>query len=187
MNEELRNDVSQRTYLDGTHVSKQQEPKRIIHFASGETLEEESSDDEDQSVPHVKLFKVPVDTLSFQALLSWKAYAGFLWMQVVKKSLFTCDFLGGKLANLLGLNTAKYQYAVDEYLRNKNEHSEDKDVEEIPMKQMTDKQDLSLRNTEYGAINMTGMALQSSPCSTVPNSHHGTAGTHNTGYIEDER
>lgn len=28
-----------------------------------------------------------------------------------------CDFLGEKLAGVLGLNTAKYQYAVDEHQR----------------------------------------------------------------------
>lgn len=28
-----------------------------------------------------------------------------------------CEFLGGKLATLFGLNEPKYQYAIDEYYR----------------------------------------------------------------------
>ena len=28
-----------------------------------------------------------------------------------------CDFLGGRLAGALGLNAAKYQYAIDQYHR----------------------------------------------------------------------
>lgn len=38
------------------------------------------------------------------------------------KNLFflpiACEYLGGKLARLLGLDVAKYQYAIDEFDRN---------------------------------------------------------------------
>jgi hypothetical protein len=32
-----------------------------------------------------------------------------------------CDFLGEKIASVLGVSTPKYQYAIDEYYRMKKE------------------------------------------------------------------
>ena len=32
-----------------------------------------------------------------------------------------CDFLGEKIASVLGISTPKYQYAIDEYYRMKKE------------------------------------------------------------------
>lgn len=41
----------------------------------------------------------------------------------MKTSLYilVCDFLGEKIASVLGISTPKYQYAIDEYYRMKRE------------------------------------------------------------------
>uniref|UniRef100_A0A8C9R912 Uncharacterized protein n=1 Tax=Scleropages formosus TaxID=113540 RepID=A0A8C9R912_SCLFO len=73
--------------------------KRVLHFASGETLEEDSSGEEDKETHS------DVHTLN----------CGLLHVHTA------CDYLGEKLASLAGLNTSKYQYAVDEYHRKNKE------------------------------------------------------------------
>ncbi|XP_018598950.1 protein FAM177A1 isoform X2 [Scleropages formosus] len=104
--------------------------KRVLHFASGETLEEDSSGEEDKET-HSDVHSGPVNT----SQQSWKMYSVLLWRQFCKKSLQTCDYLGEKLASLAGLNTSKYQYAVDEYHRKNKE-----------------------RNTDYGSMGRAGGA-----------------------------
>ncbi|KAJ8796080.1 hypothetical protein J1605_018228 [Eschrichtius robustus] len=38
-----------------------------------------------------------------------------------------CDFLGEKIASVLGISTPKYQYAIDEYYRMKKEEEEEEE------------------------------------------------------------
>ncbi|XP_023656252.1 protein FAM177A1 isoform X3 [Paramormyrops kingsleyae] len=78
MNEELQS--SEGWLAKGMTGSIPSSPgqKRVIHFVSGETLEEESSDEEE-------LFDEPVDT----AQLSWRAYSRLLWGQFRRKSFRT--------------------------------------------------------------------------------------------------
>uniref|UniRef100_A0A3B5ACX9 Family with sequence similarity 177 member A1 n=1 Tax=Stegastes partitus TaxID=144197 RepID=A0A3B5ACX9_9TELE len=77
----------------GPALSKQ---KKVIHFSSGETLElEDSEEEEEEEEEHVT--ELPHPFLLFPKL--------------------ACDFLGERLAGALGLNAAKYQYAIDEYHR----------------------------------------------------------------------
>ncbi|XP_017581027.1 protein FAM177A1 isoform X1 [Pygocentrus nattereri] len=91
---------------------RQSQQRKVIHFSSGETLEEDDSEEETAEQPHRDpLNKAGMDNLS------WRRYAWFWGTQVMIKSLQTCDFVGGKLAGFLGLTRAKYQYAIDEYQR----------------------------------------------------------------------
>ncbi|XP_036438613.1 protein FAM177A1 isoform X2 [Colossoma macropomum] len=103
MNSNLKKEME----LGSTDQSQQ---RKVIHFSSGETLEEDDSEEETAEEPHQCPFnKAGGDNLS------WRRYAWFWGTQVMIKSLQTCDFVGGKLASLLGLTLAKYQYAIDEY------------------------------------------------------------------------
>nr|XP_046228193.1 protein FAM177A1 [Scatophagus argus] len=86
-------------------VSKQ---TRIIHFSSGETLEEEDSEEEEEQSSD-RPFREPAQKTRF----SFKNVV----ILVGRISLLTCDFLGQRLAGALGLNAAKYQYAIDQHHR----------------------------------------------------------------------
>ncbi|XP_076844259.1 protein FAM177A1 [Brachyhypopomus gauderio] len=87
--------------------------KKVIHFTSGETLEEdEVEEDLDDEAPKQSFSKASMTNMN------WRQHSWCWARQAVLKSFQTCDFLGGKLAGLLGLSLAKYQYAIDEYDRN---------------------------------------------------------------------
>ncbi|XP_041814061.1 protein FAM177A1 [Chelmon rostratus] len=92
----------QETESESPAVSKQ---RRIIHFSSGETLEEDDSEEEEEQ---------PSDRPAERTRFSFKNVA----ILVGRISLLTCDFLGERLAGALGLNAAKYQYAIDQHHRN---------------------------------------------------------------------
>uniref|UniRef100_UPI00358EFAE7 protein FAM177A1 isoform X1 n=2 Tax=Myxine glutinosa TaxID=7769 RepID=UPI00358EFAE7 len=95
-------------------------PRRVIHFVSGETMEEYSTDDEEEEEERKDL--LPKIDLS---KLTWGPY---LWFQVMRTStgtLAVCDFVGERLANFFGVTSAKYQYALDEYYRSKEEEEAD--------------------------------------------------------------
>uniref|UniRef100_A0AAR2M481 Family with sequence similarity 177 member B n=1 Tax=Pygocentrus nattereri TaxID=42514 RepID=A0AAR2M481_PYGNA len=81
---------------------RQSQQRKVIHFSSGETLEEDDSEEETAEQPH----RDPLNKDN----LSWRRYACFHLPTA-------CDFVGGKLAGFLGLTRAKYQYAIDEYQR----------------------------------------------------------------------
>ncbi|XP_035534129.1 protein FAM177A1 isoform X2 [Morone saxatilis] len=107
------NNSHQETSLDiqeaefgGPDVSKQ---RRVIHFSSGETLEEDDSAEEEEQPSNRPPFKEAAE----RARLSFKNVA----ILVGRISLLTCDFLGERLAGALGLNAAKYQYAIDQHHR----------------------------------------------------------------------
>lgn len=87
--------------------------KKIIHFASGETLEvedsedEEEAEDDEESPPKRSPFQEPSTRFSFKKTV---VFLGRI-------SLLTCDFFGRRFAGALGLDVAKYQYAVDQHRR----------------------------------------------------------------------
>ncbi|XP_054474910.1 protein FAM177A1 [Anoplopoma fimbria] len=90
-------------------LSKQ---RRIIHFSSGETLEQEDSEEEEEEEEQSSNrppFREPAE----RTRLSFKNVA----ILVGRLSLLTCDFLGERLSGALGLNAAKYQYAIDQHQR----------------------------------------------------------------------
>ncbi|XP_071007771.1 protein FAM177A1-like [Oncorhynchus clarkii lewisi] len=161
----MRDSFKEERQFGGLSLSLQ---RRVIHFASGETLEEDDSEEEDTLQEEV--FREPED----MPKLPWRA---FTW-SLGRKSLRTCDFLGEKLAGLLGLNTAKYQYAVDEHQRdNKNTGSKDT---ECSYEKRRERSHLSLRmSSEYGATCSQGVPAGSQA------TEHRTTGSHNMGYQDD--
>uniref|UniRef100_A0AAQ4QXT0 Uncharacterized protein n=1 Tax=Gasterosteus aculeatus aculeatus TaxID=481459 RepID=A0AAQ4QXT0_GASAC len=108
---------------------------RIIHFSSGETLEQEDSEEEEEEQSNRPPFREPADRvgsernvtsqpicscviglyslLLSQTRLSFKSVP----LLVGRISMLTCDFVGERLAGALGLNAAKYQYAIDRHQR----------------------------------------------------------------------
>ncbi|XP_071334676.1 protein FAM177A1 isoform X2 [Trachinotus anak] len=97
---------TQETDFSGHAPSKQ---KKVIHFSSGETLEVDDSEEEEEQSSNKPPFREPTERTRF----SFKNMA----ILIGRISLLTCDFLGERLAGALGLNAAKYQYAIDQYQR----------------------------------------------------------------------
>nr|XP_006632203.1 PREDICTED: protein FAM177A1 [Lepisosteus oculatus] len=108
-----------------TTVQQQQQkvPRRIIHFASGETMEEYSTDEEDEAEPEEKDLLPAMDP----SKLTWGPYFWFHLWRVATSTISVCDYLGEKMASLFGITSPKYQYAIDEYYRVKKEEEEEED------------------------------------------------------------
>ncbi|XP_074844698.1 protein FAM177B isoform X2 [Carettochelys insculpta] len=146
----LQEDGFQHSGMENKDMRKTKSPRRIIYFASGETMEEYSTEEEEEEEE-----QQPLDT----SKLSWGLYLRLWAVRIATTSLFTCEFLGGKLATLLGLNEPKYQYAIDEYYRTQNKESEDEeDGEKISETDEADalneKHHLELQSIEYGSIQL---------------------------------
>uniref|UniRef100_A0A7M4E6J6 Family with sequence similarity 177 member A1 n=1 Tax=Crocodylus porosus TaxID=8502 RepID=A0A7M4E6J6_CROPO len=62
-----------------------------------------------------------------QTTLTWGPYLWFQMLRVATSTLSVCDFLGEKIASVLGISTPKYQYAIDEYYRMKKEEEEEEE------------------------------------------------------------
>ncbi|XP_056436905.1 protein FAM177A1 [Gadus chalcogrammus] len=92
--------------------------RRVVHFASGETMEEE----EDEEDPTHETLREPSERI----WRSWRKTGGL----VMKMTLCACDFLGARLASLLGLDSAKYQYAIDLHRRRQPQRRDDPQVPE---------------------------------------------------------
>ncbi|XP_019405065.1 PREDICTED: protein FAM177B-like isoform X1 [Crocodylus porosus] len=125
-------------------------PRRIIYFANGDTMEEYSTEEEEEEEEHQTL-----DTSEF----SWGLYLWFWAVRIASMSFFTCEFLGGKLATLFGLNEPKYQHAIDEYYRTQSKESEDdEDGEEIfeknEVNSLNEKCHLELQSIGYGSVGL---------------------------------
>ncbi|KAF5891347.1 protein FAM [Clarias magur] len=143
----------------GDAVKKQKVPRRTIYFASGETMEEFSTDDEDEEEEQERRKQTVMSTidpvcvcvcvcvreresvfvltvcfpneihqftvsLCLQSKLTWGPYFWFHMWRVATSTISVCDYLGEKMASLLGITTPKYQYAIDEYYRMKKEEEE---------------------------------------------------------------
>lgn len=96
-------------------------PRRTIYFASGETMEEYSTDEEEEE-PLQKEVKT-VDP----SKLTWGPYFWFHMWRMATNTITVCDYMGEKLASLFGLTSPKYQYAIDEYYRIKKEEEEEEE------------------------------------------------------------
>ncbi|XP_028849662.1 protein FAM177A1 [Denticeps clupeoides] len=105
-------------------VNKQKVPRRIIYFASGETMEEYSTDEEEEEEPPERK-----DTMSTvdPSKLTWGPYFWFQMWRMATSTISVCDYLGEKLASLMGITSPKYQYAIDEYYRMKKEEEEEEE------------------------------------------------------------
>ncbi|TKC42560.1 hypothetical protein EI555_000841 [Monodon monoceros] len=62
-----------------------------------------------------------------QTKLTWGPYLWFYMLRAATSTLSVCDFLGEKIASVLGISTPKYQYAIDEYYRMKKEEEEEEE------------------------------------------------------------
>ncbi|XP_056337524.1 protein FAM177A1 [Danio aesculapii] len=103
---------------------KEKIPRRIIHFSSGETMEEYSTDEEEEDNKQ----NAKKDLLSSRdaSKLTWGPYVWFQMWRAATSTISACDYLGERMASLFGITSAKYQYAIDEYSRSKRE-KEDRD------------------------------------------------------------
>ncbi|XP_028995874.1 protein FAM177A1 [Betta splendens] len=107
----------------GEPVRKAKVPRKTIYFASGETMEEYSTDEEEEEEEPVKKDVTPVDP----SKLTWGPYFWFYMWRMTTSTISVCDFMGEKLASLFGITTPKYQYAIDEYYRMKKEEEEEEE------------------------------------------------------------
>ncbi|XP_041702964.1 protein FAM177A1 isoform X1 [Coregonus clupeaformis] len=104
-------------------MKKQKVPRRTIYFASGETMEEYSTDEEDEEVQASFAVKTSAD----QSKLNWGPYFWFHMWRVATSTISVCDYLGERMASLFGITSPKYQYAIDEYYRTKKEEDEEEE------------------------------------------------------------
>ncbi|KAM3930798.1 protein FAM177B [Leptodactylus fuscus] len=131
-------------------------PRRIIHFANGETMEEYSTEEEDDEEQQEQTIDFRnVDTKQ----MSWRTYVQFWILRIATTAFFTCDYLGGQLATLFGLNVPKYQYAIDEYQQAQELDSDEDDEEEGEGVKVTEdktspdeRHHLQMQSMEYGSI-----------------------------------
>ncbi|XP_005810949.1 protein FAM177A1-like isoform X2 [Xiphophorus maculatus] len=103
---------------------KEKAPRRVIHFSSGETMEEYSTDEEEAEDPEAErkdLLSPPVDA----SKMTWGPYFWFHMWRAATSTISACDYLGERMASLFGITSAKYQYAIDEYNRIKKEKEEE--------------------------------------------------------------
>ncbi|KAB1278343.1 Protein FAM177A1 [Camelus dromedarius] len=121
----------------GVIGKKKKVPRRVIHFVSGETMEEYSTDEDEVDSLEKKDVLPTVDPTK----LTWGPYLWFYMLRAATSTLsgiafrfdpltsvfLVCDFLGEKIASVLGISTPKYQYAIDEYYRMKKEEEEEEE------------------------------------------------------------
>ncbi|XP_034418886.1 protein FAM177A1 [Cyclopterus lumpus] len=98
-------------------------PRRTIFFASGETMEEYSTDEEEDVEEPVKREVIAVDT----SKLTWGPYFWFHVWRMGTSTISVCDYMGERLASMFGITSPKYQYAIDEYYRIKKEEEEEEE------------------------------------------------------------
>lgn len=101
---------------------REKPPRRIIHFSSGETMEEYSTDEEEEE-ERKDLLSPPAQV----SKMTWGPYFWFHMWRAATSTISACDYLGERMANLFGITSAKYQYAIDEYYRMKKEREEEKE------------------------------------------------------------
>ncbi|XP_015254155.1 PREDICTED: protein FAM177A1-like [Cyprinodon variegatus] len=143
-----------------------QEQKRIIYFSSGETLELEEPGEDEAEKRQSK--RTVCGDPGGKTRISFKNVA----ILVGRMSLLACDFLGERLAGALGLNAAKYQYAIDQYHR---EHKENQ-TENIHFSPKVD-------GSHYGA---TGDVSRPSDVHQSCEDRHKDDGCQNRAYQDDE-
>ncbi|KAJ0060788.1 hypothetical protein NL108_000223 [Boleophthalmus pectinirostris] len=146
------------TQFGGVEVSQE---RRVIHFTNGETLDLDSEEEEEEERPAFR-DKEHRGRFSLKNLV----------LRVGRLSLFTCDFLGEKLAAVLGLKDAKYQYAIDQHQRQKGMLSSE------PTELGTTTLSPEGNTTHYGATEDNGQIYSKAP--------HMDRGQLNSGYQAEE-
>ncbi|XP_066470399.1 protein FAM177A1 isoform X2 [Tiliqua scincoides] len=147
----------------GVIGKKKKVPRRVIHFASGETMEEYSTDEEEEEQPEKKDLLPSVDP----ATLTWGPYLWFQMLRVATSTLSVCDFLGEKIASVLGISTPKYQYAIDEYYRMKKEEEEEE--EENKMSEEAERRFQEQQNQSQEGTTIQTDQPEAASCTTFVN------------------
>ncbi|XP_051908341.1 protein FAM177A1-like isoform X2 [Hippocampus zosterae] len=109
---------------------REKTPRRVIHFSSGETMEEYSTDEEeeeDRQPERRDLLSPSVE--AERSKMTWGPYFWFHVWRAATSTISACDYLGERIASLFGITSAKYQYAIDEYYKMKKEREEEKEEE----------------------------------------------------------
>ncbi|OWF40231.1 protein FAM177A1-like [Mizuhopecten yessoensis] len=134
---ELGVDPSMNERIEFTNVSldaealspiKKKQPRRILHFSDG-ILEEYSTDEDEEEK---KPAEPPVDPKS----LTWVPWIWYYTAFAAMKTLKGADFCGEKLAWFFGITTPKYQYAIDEFYRLKEEEEKENARQEKILKKL---------------------------------------------------
>ncbi|XP_056284320.1 protein FAM177A1 [Pseudoliparis swirei] len=173
--QELPPDVRE-TGFGSPALSKQR--RRIVHFSSGETLEqEEEEEEEEEEEPSSN--KPPFSEPAEKTRLSFKNVA----LLVGRISLLACDFLGERLAGALGLNAAKYQFAIDRYHRDHKTTSSQTQDNHVEGQAETIHLDPGPGRGLYGA---TGEAGHLTPASCDVKHVDRSEGRHNAAYQAEE-
>ncbi|KAL4656309.1 protein FAM177A1 [Arapaima gigas] len=105
---------------------RQKLPRRVIHFAGGETMEEYSTDEEEEEEREV-VEKKDLTASVDPSKMTWGPYFWFYMWRVATSTISVCDYLGERMASLFGITSPKYQYAIDEYYRIKKEEEEEEE------------------------------------------------------------
>ncbi|MCI4389769.1 hypothetical protein PGIGA_G00102300 [Pangasianodon gigas] len=95
---------------------REKAPRRVIHFSSGETMEEYSTEDEEDHT-HTQPDKNDLLSSVDASKLTWGPYVWFQMWRAATNTVSACDYVGERMASLFGLTSAKYQYAINEYHR----------------------------------------------------------------------
>ncbi|KAM6131498.1 protein FAM177A1 isoform 2-T2 [Pterocles gutturalis] len=146
----------------GVIGKKKKVPRRVIHFASGETMEEYSTDEEEDEQEKKDLLP-PVDPTT----LTWGPYLWFHMLRVATSTLSVCDFLGEKIASVLGISTPKYQYAIDEYYRMKREEEEEE--QENKMSEEAERQHQEQQNKPQAEVPVQTDQPEATACTSFMN------------------
>ncbi|KAJ8270032.1 hypothetical protein GJAV_G00109560 [Gymnothorax javanicus] len=136
----------------------QKTPRRVIHFASGETMEEYSTEEEEEPEKKDLLSPDPSN-------MTWGPYVWFQMLRAALSTISACDYLGEKLASALGISLPKYQYAIDEYYKEKKEEEEEQqenDLSEEAERRFREQtsQDDALTEQPDGSISMVNLTCQ---------------------------
>ncbi|XP_037007138.2 protein FAM177A1-like [Artibeus jamaicensis] len=107
----------------GVTRTKKKVPRRVIHFVSGETMEEYSTDEEDVDGLEKKDDLPNVDPKR----LTWGPYLCFHMHRAATSTLSACDFLGKRIASVFGIRSPKHQYTIDEGYQMKREEEKEED------------------------------------------------------------
>ncbi|KAF2351170.1 FAM177 family [Trinorchestia longiramus] len=106
----------------GEGSEEQRPPRRVLYFSDG-TLEEYSTDEEDEEADAGVSSNAQLISSSD---LSWASWFGYQVSSTGSKALAACDYVGENLAYYLGITSPKYQYELEEHQRALKEEEEEK-------------------------------------------------------------
>ncbi|XP_033733860.1 protein FAM177A1-like [Pecten maximus] len=134
---------------------KKKQPKRILHFSDG-ILEEYSTDEEEEE-------KKPTEPLVNPKSLTWVPWFWYYTVLAASKTLKGADFCGEKLAWFFGITTPKYQYAIDEFYRLKEEEEKENARQDKILKKLEAQ---TLSSVDIG-VDFKGVPSQKMPSGNI--------------------